>query len=368
MKKCFVISAILISLIVILSGCASLDKNTYKSQGKKNAVKYIEEKYGFKPSVKNVTAITGNSSPLPFSTASATGYVEVKMKHDGKIFYVYISGLNKNTDGLDNYQADLIESKLKEEITKLLPDAIQIDTCFGSSYSLSDDWDFGMVSVYFDGNNLSDVLDSATLNRAVVSVVNSDIDNIADDIVHETFGQNAEYYFVNYRSDDDLKKCEDLSYKIGTSEFGYDIEQNALYIAEYKRSYKTDFTEFKTTDFPLDNCGDLLYSYWNGTYCDVHVLTEDELNQLNIQTELQEKCISDYYSYNTDADYIVIYIPTSLFSDMDVDALQFYELEESVNGRYYGDSEPTFILDDGKYIGATFEKYNKDQAIIYLGK
>jgi len=122
MKKRFVIAVILSLIICILSGCGISDKNAYKSQGKKNAVKYIEEKYGFKPSVKSVEAIKYNGSPIAFSASSYTGYVYVKMEHDNKTFYVHLSATSKNTDGVDNYQVDVIEDAI-EKGKKLLESA-----------------------------------------------------------------------------------------------------------------------------------------------------------------------------------------------------------------------------------------------------
>ena len=121
---------LIVCLFVLLTGCGN---TKYKSLGRKNAVKYIEDKYGFKPSVKSVISQKYNGSPLPFSSSSETGYVYVEMKHEDKTFYVFISALSENTAGIDNYQVRDIENAINEKVQDMVTNIINIDYCIGTN-------------------------------------------------------------------------------------------------------------------------------------------------------------------------------------------------------------------------------------------
>jgi len=233
MKKRFVIAVILSLIICILSGCGISDKNAYKSQGKKNAVKYIEEKYGFKPSVKSVEAIKYNGSPIAFSASSYTGYVYVKMEHDNKTFYVHLSATSKNTDGVDNYQVDVIEDAIEKKLNEMVDNIIHIDYCIGTSKEDSSDPYYGMIPLKYDGNNLNEVLESAQLKRIVVSLAESDLNVLTEEMINEVFGSKTDILFVNYKSMEDYQKAENTTYGLRDYRISSGIEKNDAYIVDY---------------------------------------------------------------------------------------------------------------------------------------
>lgn len=233
MKKRLVIAVILSLIICILSGCGISDKNAYKSQGKKNAVKYIEEKYGFKPSVKSVEAIKYNGSPIAFSASSYTGYVYVKMEHDNKTFYVHLSATSKNTDGVDNYQVDVIEDAIEKKLNEMVDNIIHIDYCIGTSKEDSSDPYYGMIPLKYDGNNLNEVLESAQLKRIVVSLAESDLNVLTEEMINEVFGSKTDILFVNYKSMEDYQKAENTTYGLRDYRISSGIEKNDAYIVDY---------------------------------------------------------------------------------------------------------------------------------------
>ena len=233
MKKRFVIAVLLSLIICILSGCGVSDKNAYKSQGKKNAVKYIEEKYGFKPSVKSVQVIKYNGSPIPFSTSSYTGYVYVKMEHDNKTFYVHLSAISENTDGVDNYQVEVIEDAISQKVNEMVPNVINIDYCIGNHKVSSEDSYYGMIPLKYDGSNLKEVLEKAQLKRIIVSLADSDLSYLSEDMINETFGSNTDILFVNYKSMEDYQKAENTTYGLRDYRISSGIEKNDAYIVDY---------------------------------------------------------------------------------------------------------------------------------------
>ena len=115
MKKYFKILFLLL-LIFILTGCFSKEEivivDSYKEQGRKNAINYIKNKYGFVPEIKSVDASSDCSSVCGALDCDLTGYVTVKATYNGKDFKILIDGEEVNTNGKDDYQFD----EIKEDI------------------------------------------------------------------------------------------------------------------------------------------------------------------------------------------------------------------------------------------------------------
>lgn len=233
MKKYFVIAGVLFVAGLLFSGCGISQKRTYEIQGKKNAIQYIEDKYGFKPSVKSVKSIKYNGSPIPFSTSSYTGYVYVKMEHENKTFYVYISGLSKNTDGIDNYQINVIEDAISQKVEEMVSNIINIDYCIGNEKVSSDDAYYGMLPLKYDGDNLSAVLDTAQVKRIIVSLVDSDLSSLTEEMIKEAFGSKTDILFVNYKSLEDYQNAANTAYGLTDTRLSSGIEENSAYIDEY---------------------------------------------------------------------------------------------------------------------------------------
>ncbi len=206
MKRSYIVIVIIVLSVFLFAGCGFSEKAKYERQGKKNAIQYIADKYGFKPSVKSVKCQVYNGSPIPFSTSSATGYVYVKMEYNDEIFYVFISGLSQNTDGIDNYQINEVEDAINEKLYDMVPGMIHMDCYLGNMRVSPDDSYYGMMSLKFDGNNLKEVLEDMQMSQIIVSLANSDISGITEELIDETFGSKTEILFVNYKSEEDYKK------------------------------------------------------------------------------------------------------------------------------------------------------------------
>lgn len=234
MKRSYIVIFIIVLSVFLFAGCGFSEKAKYERQGKKNAIQYIVDKYGFKPSVKNVECQVYNGSPIPFSTSSATGYVYVKMEYNDEIFYVFISGLYQNTDGIDNYQINEVEDAINEKLHEMVPDMIHMDCYLGNMKVSPDDSYYGMMSLKYDGNNLKEVLEDMQMSQIIVSLANSDISGITKELIDETFGSKTEILFVNYKSEEDYKKAENTTYGLTEYALSDGIEKNDAYIVEYK--------------------------------------------------------------------------------------------------------------------------------------
>ncbi|MBR4966349.1 MAG: hypothetical protein IKY53_07630 [Lachnospiraceae bacterium] len=231
-KKKYFVVVLLVACVVFLGGCGGLSQ-TEKNQGRENAIQYIENKYGFKPTVKSVKEQTYNGSPILGGSASGTGYFYVKMEHEKKSFYVFISGLSVNTDGIDNYQVEVIEDAIRQEVLAMLPNVINIDYCIGNKKVTPDDAYYGMISLKYDGSNLSEVLEDAQLKRIIVSLADSDLSCLTEELVKETFGSDTDILFVNYKS---VEAYAEVGYPTyGLLEYGLSsgIEEKEEYIIDY---------------------------------------------------------------------------------------------------------------------------------------
>lgn len=149
----------IVTCLFLLSGCYSYQErrqiNQYASQASKNAIAYLQQKYGFTAKVLKTRTEKVNTAPVPNFTPDPTGNVYIQMQYQNKKFIVYISGKKRTTDGLDNYQSQqIIEDILEivERKTKAKPYFYAIE--YGNpqlSYK-------GLVKEYYHQDNLKNVI------------------------------------------------------------------------------------------------------------------------------------------------------------------------------------------------------------------
>ena len=101
--------------------------------------------------------------------------IREKMEYNDEIFYVFISGLYQNTDGIDNYQINEVEDAINEKLHDMVPDMIHMDCYLGNMKVSPDDSYYGMMSLKYDGNNLKEVLEDMQMSQIIVSLANSDM-------------------------------------------------------------------------------------------------------------------------------------------------------------------------------------------------
>ena len=144
-------------IVLTLGGCDTAEQKRLNAEnearGSENAVRYIEEKYGFTP-----TVISAAIDRIPGGYGgTATGDVIVKMEYNGTAFAVHINGETTNTDGADSYQTDEIKAATKEFVEEHLPGIVSITYTVDKYYH-----DFNEKEVIFakkyDGTNLKDLL------------------------------------------------------------------------------------------------------------------------------------------------------------------------------------------------------------------
>ena len=300
----------LILMLIFLTGCGyskeeKRDMKRFEKQGKKNAREYIEEKYGFKAEVEDVTCDKINPGPIPDLWPGPNGNVRVTMEYKGRDFHVYIAGDKETTEGVDNYQMD----EIMEDFEALLEDvsgyeAEEMALCYGRFL----DMDYkpegnGMISTYYNGENLDEVLHEDNF-RLFCAYIDEDLSHM--DEVPEEFGDGC-YLFVSYNSKEDYKKCKDESYYnlLGTPIQG-DVDKNELFIREYY-SLERDEEEYVVNEI-LEYDG-FYYTVEDGDEVYFEEADIDNPDNWNGRGYLAAEQAMEAYRINTDADKIRLYIP-----------------------------------------------------------
>ncbi|MDO4189011.1 MAG: hypothetical protein Q4D29_08455 [Lachnospiraceae bacterium] len=117
-----VLLTVLITMLM-LTGCGYTKEEKammkkYEDVAKKNAVNYVNEKYGFKAKITGTRVLKVDPGPVPDFFPSPTGMIDVSMTHDGIDFIVNITGEDVSTDGKDDYQKTEIEEAFAKRISK----------------------------------------------------------------------------------------------------------------------------------------------------------------------------------------------------------------------------------------------------------
>ena len=213
MKKNKII-AFLLTCSLLLSGCDSKEQKAENEknlrQAEKNAVTYIEEKYGFTPEIieSELERYGGMFGSIPEST------VMVRMSYNNKEFSVYIDGETKNTDGADNYQQEEIISALTQKLSTVAENysgitandfkSIDINGGKVKSFRPVVEWNCeNLYSEYFDGENFAEVFGDETC-YITADYIEADFENLQEkDFDFLLSNERVRLYLISYRTEED---------------------------------------------------------------------------------------------------------------------------------------------------------------------
>ena len=353
MKKIFIL--LNIWMLAILSGCGyskeeEAQMRMYEKQGEENAVDYISEKYGFKPKVNSSTCEKRDVVAVPDFSPDATGYVFVEMEHENETFYVYITGEEASTEGIDNYQFEEVKDAYYKEISFLTDEEVkEVYLCYGA-YSSADENETAMVSTYFEGDNLKEVLTENSYHyKAVVSFVDVDLQEIRSEEIMEKLGE-GEYLFVSYSSDEAYEKSDNHDYSLYGSPINYDIEKNGFYISEYRIFSENEDEHIKYHIHEYEGI------YFKAEYAVEDVYLEerdmDSADNWNGRGFLDARQVSESYQIITDSDYIDFYIPFEYLDIEKTDRLRIV-FQAEADGETHYETVVTSHVGSGEYLTGT---------------
>lgn len=259
-----VLAGALISAI-LLTGCVSEEEKQqaaeWRAQAEENAVIYIEDKYGFEAEV--IDSETQKVSGL--LSATYISQTLVKMEYDGKEFSVIIDGEGEfMDDAADNYQKDEIRDAFAKRVCQFLqvqPDRLRMSMGDNkdAQWNNSDEFYDHMFHVYYDGDNLEDVI----MEYPVVCIA----EIVGDTDLDEAYEENEDSLFENdhlcmlavtYDSENDMKKTstKDLEYMEDDDMEDY-VYENAMYVKDaLLLKYNGEAVPF---DISIGQCEDFYY-------------------------------------------------------------------------------------------------------------
>lgn len=122
-----------------------------------NAVGYVREKYGFEPEILDVS----DDDLFELYSRYYDDVRILKLKADGREFYVLADCLEENSYCVDDYQYEEIQSAAIDEILKGIPDGEIISIAWGGHEDTPYDSAryIGGFNKYYDGGNLDEFLE-----------------------------------------------------------------------------------------------------------------------------------------------------------------------------------------------------------------
>lgn len=346
LKKYCVVTVLCSALVLLFAGCYSPQERAqakaYEKQGKKNAVNYIKEKYGFEAKATDaVCQRLGEFDPTPSES------VFVTMEYDQRAFLVKIDGDVETTEGVDNYQCREIGAALEkklEEVTGLTPEEVFAVYGVYKEYGGVRDEKNGLVAPYFDGTNFSEVFnDGYDRPSVVVSYINQELETIDVDAVKMAIGVEV-LLFADYDSKEHYETIMQPWYNAEGTPIDWDIERHIPYINEYLTS---NSKETVYTNCEKKEAGGILLVTENRE----EAATAEKISGFTGGFEKDGyKLLSDVYRLETDSAEVRICIPAELFGDAG-------KRTPGILVRNNGKSCRTFddLTDDGKFVSTTVE-------------
>jgi len=235
---------ILLCVLIVMSVCllGGCEKNNNEGKLKKAATSYINEKYGFKPVIREVRTAKGNWL-AGARDSDKTG--EVIMEYQGRVFCTYVE--LKSGDGIckDNYKAQ----EFREEIANKVSEIIKAEQIYVYV-------DYGMTcSEKFEvGENVTTLEELfANENNVTIGVSTYKIDKSSIDALKPAaFGSKAQIGIFDWTD----PKAVEASY---VPPFVYEADQGSMpYLAMH---YYLDNEQKRVKEYDRSTIGDLTFVY-----------------------------------------------------------------------------------------------------------
>lgn len=202
-----------------------------------NAVGYIREKYGFEPELLDAS----DDYLFELYNKYHDDVRILKMKADGREFYVLADCLEENSYCADDYQRDEIETAAKNEILKMLPEGGDKNVRWTGTGDIepSSLRLHCFFNTYFDGGNIDEFMEKG-VGEVNMTLLNMNISE--SDIPDKLEKINVGYFFISFDKSEVLEayNAGDISYRMYAPYITDHISNNYFSNGERKRvSYKT---------------------------------------------------------------------------------------------------------------------------------
>ena len=156
------------------------------------AVKWVQDKYGFVPEVTDVNLKMNGS----LFSADYTGTAEVWMSYENNLFRVFVGP--DDTHRGDDYERDAVAAALNDEIDKILPGAALVRFQFVNKGN-----DSSIIRERFTGDNLDSILSDMMQMTLQIGYVNTDLTDVPDFPIlreHEIFTELLSFDSEHHRA------------------------------------------------------------------------------------------------------------------------------------------------------------------------
>lgn len=363
-KRNIVYYLLLILIMAVLTGCGytqeeKAEMKRYEKQGRENAENYIKAKYGIDAKVRELNCEKYNSGPVPDFFPSPTGNVFIRMNYQGKDFSVFISGERENTEGIDNYQFQEIVTAFSQELDEITGfHAESVFVSYGEYETVNDEKN-GMIRIFYDGGNLSEILQDESA-RTVVSYVNQAVDQIPVSEISRATGVDT-ILFADYESREAYQTVQQPYYNLA----GWPIEngiENQLYLMNGYRVVSTGEDTYVKCEKKIQD--------------DIILITENPKEQITLEKSsldpqenwngngfIDAKQVASAYTLDTNSEKIYVYFPVEKLDTKDVKEVQLVK-QYQYKGKTCYDNIISKVTDDGKYIHGIV--YTRDETEIKI--
>ena len=154
------------------------------------------------------------------------------MNYQGEDFSVFISGERENTEGIDNYQFQEIVTAFSQELDEITGfHAESVFVSYGEYETVNDEKN-GMIRTFYDGGNLSEILQDESA-RTVVSYVNQAVDQIPVSEISRATGVDT-ILFADYESREAYQTVQQPYYNLEGWPIENGIEDQLYHINGYR--------------------------------------------------------------------------------------------------------------------------------------
>ena len=311
----------------LLTGCVSKEEKqqaaAWRAQAEKNAVVYIEDKYGFEAEV--IDSETQKVSGLLSATYISTTLV--KMEYEGEEFSVLVDGEGEfMDDAADNYQKDEIRDAFANRVCRFLhvqPDRLRMSMGDNkdAQWNNSDEFYDYFFHTYYDGDNLEDVI----MEYPVVCIA----EIVGDTDLDEAYEENEDSLFENehlcmltvtYDSESDMKKTstKDLEYMEDDDMEDY-VYENAMYVKDaLLLKYNGEAVPFNIS---IGQCEDFYYMCVDTDVSEYEIVADEDTidaDMWNGRGSLDAASVDDtaYYIEGDCGYHLYIYYPKDKFPEL----------------------------------------------------
>lgn len=354
----------LVFLMAAMAGCGYTKEEKeeirrYEKQGRENAEDYIKEKYGIDAEVREVTCEKYNSGPVPDFFPSPTGNVFVKMEYQGADFSVTISGADRNTEGLDNYQFQEMVAAFTQEVYDIAGrSAENTFLCYGEYGTVKEERN-GMIHTFYDGENLAEILREESA-RAVISYVNYAVEQVPVSEISQKTGVDT-LLLADYESREACQSVQHPYYNLAGWPIENGVEDQLYQMNGYRVVSVGEDTYFQCEKKTQD--GIILITEQPEEQVKLEKNVLDAQENWNGNGFIDAKQVSDAYALETNSQKVYVYFPVEKLNTEDVERAQLVK-QYQYQGETCYDNLLGGVTEDGNYIHGIV--YTRDEAEIRI--